>query len=406
MIRAVALAAVSALIGTPAVATAQEFPPIDDRDFALDLYGGNALGSLRMVGMGGAAAAIVEGSAGMSVNPASVGVRPPSSTGTWDWDVHVDWLNPGLGADRDNNGIEDVESGDSVTLSPLFYFGGALLYDRFALGVALTTSTITTETGGTVLEQDLVQARIHIATALWNNQLVVGGGVLAGTFTIQNATAMNGADVDLFSITASALELGAVWMPDDRDLRAGAAVTLPATGSETTVDECADPNDCFGLIVPDRLEVPWSVVAGVGLRLAESRWNRKVPTKWIDEKYVLFAADLHITGAVPDGHGIEAFSRNQLQVSGDRTSISVRAGAEYEWIPGWLRVRGGSYYEPSRFRDPAGDPVPGRVHVTAGVDVRVWEFQLFRWRYRLRLSLTADLASRYGNGGLSVGFWR
>src|SRR5690606_18667226 len=169
------------------------------------------------------------------------------------------------------------------------------------------------------------------------------------------------------------------------DLRAGAAVTLPASGSATTVDECADPNDCFGLIVPDRLEVPWSMVAGVGVRLAESRWNRKVPTKRVDEKYVLLAADVHITGSVPGGHGIEAFSRNQLQVSGDRTSISVRAGAEYEWIPGWLRVRGGSYYEPSRFRDPAGDAVPGRVHVTAGVDVRVWEFQLFRWRYRLRL---------------------
>jgi hypothetical protein len=397
--------ALAAALAAPATAGAQDFPPITDRDFALDLYNGNALGSLQMVGMGGAAVALVQGSAGMSVNPAAVGVRSPTSTGDWDWDVHLDWLNPGLGTDRDNNGIDDVAD-DSITLSPLFYFGGALMYRQFSLGVAVTTSTITSETGGVDLEQDLIQAQVHLAASLWRDQLVAGAGIRAGSFSLQNP-ALDSDDATLFSINATSLEAGAVWKPADLDLRVGAAVTFPASDTETGVENC-DPDDCFGLILPERLEVPWAVVAGVGLRfLAAERWNRKVPgKKWLDEKYLLVAADVVVTGSVDDGHGIEAFSRNQLQVSGDRAVVSVRAGVEYEWIPGRLRLRGGSYYEPGRFRDPAGEVIGGRPHLTSGLDVRFWQFKLWRWRYRLRASLIFDVASRYANGGLSVGFWR
>lgn len=401
MVRALVIGVIAAAVGLPSIAGAQEFPPIADRDFALDLYSGNALGSLQMVGMGGAAVAIVSGSAGMSVNPASVGVRPATSTGKWDWDVHADWLNPGIGTDRDNNGIDDDESAD-VHLSPLFYLGGAVLVNEWAFGAALTSSTVTTVIGGTALDQNATQAQLHVAGALWRDQLVVGAGVRVGALSVHDAGG------ELFSITSTSLEGGAVWKPADRDVRIGAAVTFPASDTETTVAAGCDPMDCNGLIVPARLEVPWSVVAGVGVRLlSKARWNREVPDKkWLDERYLLLAADIKITGSVPDGHGIEAFSRNQLQVSGDRAVVSVRGGAEYEWVPGWLRVRGGSYYEPGRFRDPAGRRLRGRLHLTAGLDLRFWQFQVFSWRYRLRLSLTADLAERYTNGGLSVGFWR
>lgn len=406
MIRLVMLVAAVVAVATPGRARAQDFPPITDRDYALDLYNGNALGSLRMVGMGGAAAALVQGSAGMSVNPASVGVRPPTSVSKWDWDVHADWLNPGLGVDRDNNGIDDVAD-ESVTLSPLIYGGAALLYKEIAIGVAITYSNITSEVGGVDLTQAFAQLQLHLAGRFWRDQLVLGVGVRAGTLTIDNPMD-NAEDPSLFSMSTGSGEAGALWMPANLNLRVGAAVTLPAGESEADPDPACDPNDCLGLILPDRIAVPWSVTVGGAVRLlSKERWNRKVVgKKWLDEEYLLLAADAVITGAVEDGHGVEAFSRNQLQVSGDRTAVSVRAGAEYEWIPGWLRVRAGSYYEPSRFRDPDGDRVPGRVHATAGVDVRVWQFKVWRWKYRLRASLLADLAKRYANGGLSVGFWR
>ena len=91
---AVILAGAAVAIGTaaPAPVRAQAFAPIEDRDFGLDLYAGAALGSVRIVGMGGAAIGTAVGSAGTLVNPAAATVRRTTSKGSWDWDFHVDAL--------------------------------------------------------------------------------------------------------------------------------------------------------------------------------------------------------------------------------------------------------------------------------------------------------------------------
>jgi hypothetical protein len=77
----------------------------------------------------------------------------------------------------------------------------------------------------------------------------------------------------------------------------------------------------------------------------------------------------------------------------------VRGGAEYEWLPGRLRLRAGTYWEPARY-----DDVGGRLHLTFGTELRVVEFRLWG-RRRFELSLTGDVAVRYRNVGLSIGFW-
>jgi hypothetical protein len=125
-----------------------------------------------------------------------------------------------------------------------------------------------------------------------------------------------------------------------------------------------------------------------------------VPTLYRDERSVLLAADLVITGAVPDGYGLEKFGEKELQPSGRSAVVSLRAGAEYEALPGRLRVRGGSYWEPSRFADASG-----RLHGTLGVEVSLFQFRVWRWTYRVRISGTGDLAPRYFNVGASIGFW-
>ena len=69
---------------------------------------------------------------------------------------------------------------------------------------------------------------------------------------------------------------------------------------------------------------------------------------------------------------------------------------------GWnahVRVRGGAYWEPGRFED-----VGGRIHETFGIDLRIGQFHLWGPR-RGRLSLTSDVATRYRNAGISIGFW-
>jgi hypothetical protein len=79
---------------------------------------------------------------------------------------------------------------------------------------------------------------------------------------------------------------------------------------------------------------------------------------------------------------------------------------EGEAIPGYLVLRGGTYYEPSRFRDPAGP----RVHGTFGLDVRipiVWSvFGLLEDDNTFRVGGAIDGALRYFGWGVSAGIWR
>jgi hypothetical protein len=96
-----------AVAAVPAAARAQEFDDITDRDYTLDLHHGALLGSGRIIGMGGTAVATGEGSSGALFNPAAAAVRAATSTRTWDWDFHIDFLSSSIGGDYDNNGVEE-----------------------------------------------------------------------------------------------------------------------------------------------------------------------------------------------------------------------------------------------------------------------------------------------------------
>lgn len=393
-------AVVAAVCGLSAAAPARAdnvdvtaLPMITDRNFAIDVYLGPVLGSGRIVGMGGAAVALAEGSAGNLSNPAAPAVRAATSYETWDWDWHADWLSPQIGSDFDGNGIPTTMKLDSA---PYVTAGIVGNYRQWAL--ALTISSFYQAAGQ--VDATVSIGQVTLARTFLHDQLAVGLGLRAGTLEVDDK--MNNA---LFSIAGSGLEAGAVWKPSWLDLRVGGTVSLPVQGNKIAVDECADPSNCFGFITPDRVVVPWRFAVGGAWRRGPTRWNRTVHSDFRDERALVLAADLVVTGAVKDGYGIEAFGEQHLQRSGAKVVFSPRFGVEYEWKPGWLRIRGGTYYEPGRFEDENGDTVPGRVHATLGADVRIWSFHLWGNLHRVRLSLTSDLAARYGNGGLSIGFW-
>ena len=79
---------------------------------------------------------------------------------------------------------------------------------------------------------------------------------------------------------------------------------------------------------------------------------------------------------------------------GERASLAIRGGVEWEAWPDVLRVRGGTYFEPSR----TGGAY--RPHGTFGLDVRV-PF----WPWDLQVALAGDVARMYTNASLSIGFW-
>jgi hypothetical protein len=204
--------------------------------------------------------------------------------------------------------------------------------------------------------------------------------------------------VELVDAGNWSIETGASWQPREQNLRLGFNLR-PRIRASVDPTAC-DPNNCSGYILPDRVEFPWSAGAGVAYRFGPTPWNRRISDEFRDEVNTIVAADLIVDGPVQNGSGLEAFLEKQLQPSGQSASVSLRLGAEHEWVPGRFRIRGGAYWEPPRF-----DDVQGRLHVTLGLDVRIWSFALWGSNYRLRLSLAGDGARRYGNTALSLGFW-
>jgi hypothetical protein len=392
----------SLLVAVRAARAQEEYPPITDRAYAIDLYRGAVLGSVRIVGMAGATVAQAEGSAGSLANPAAAAIRRTTSTRWWDWDFHLDGLSAAFASDFDNNGARDSNAFASTVAT----FGLAGMMGPWGLAITATTSTtqIGSEDGGAdgeLLEPQGIVGRVSLARSLPDDDHVIGLAVRVGTFAlVRPGPGAGGArDQTLFSISGASLEAGWVWRPYLTDLRVGVSAALPITGKNVEVAAC-DPLDCEGHILPERVNAPWEAAAGIAWRRAGTRWNQPIGGDWRDERSLLVEADVLVSGPVPDGYGLEGFAAGVLQPSGRRTVVSGRLGAEYEWIPGWLRLRGGTYWEPGRF-----EGVGGRLHGTFGLDARLFSFGFWGDRYRVRLSLTGDAAARYGNAGVSVGFW-
>jgi hypothetical protein len=74
-------------------------------------------------------------------------------------------------------------------------------------------------------------------------------------------------------------------------------------------------------------------------------------------------------------------------------------------IPRWLRLRTGTYYEPTRFENVHAGP---RVHGCVGAETKLfpWSvFGLFDPDTHWRLQGAADVAARYFNWSVSIGVW-
>lgn len=122
----------------------------------------------------------------------------------------------------------------------------------------------------------------------------------------------------------------------------------------------------------------------------------------LPRQHWLLSMDAIFVGPSPNAVGIDAFIDQERRRAGQSTTVGVRLGMETEpWLHR-LKVRAGSYLEPSR---NAG--VAPRVHGTVGLD-----FRLFRWDmfglvkpFTTRISATSDVAPRYWDFGVGFGFW-
>ena len=373
-----------------AVPAASADEPITNTDYAIEFYDGVAIGNTQQVGMGGAGAALIVGTSGGLLNPSAPAVRLTTDTDTWSWDYHLDVLSGTYSSDYDNNGQREPGGASLVTVG----LGGR--YHDWAGAITFTgqTSPVDVDTSMMpALDAEALRIRFMAGRYFPSKDFALGIGAQTVTFQLTP----QGQDESLFQVTGAGAIAGATWLPKYRSFRAAVAWESPILGAD--VSSTCDPMNCAGFILPERVASPWRFVAGGALRFAETEWNQLVGGLFRDEPSLTLAADVVIAGPSKDAYGIEAFGKGMLQRAGSHTAFSVRAGAEYEWLPGRLRWRAGAYWEPERY-----EGVGGRVHVTFGVELRVFEFQLWG-RRRGRLSFTGDLAARYRNVAVSVGFW-
>lgn len=381
------LAWVCLLVTAPAAAE----PPITDRDYAIDFYEGTAIGDSRMVGMGGTGLALIPGSAGTLLNASAPAVRQTTDNDHWTWDWHVDYLNGQFSSDFDNNGV----ALDKASGAQLFTIGGGLRVGQWAGAVTVNWQTAPLDDMDLLKAQNL-RGRLAIARWFPSLDMSIGVGVQTIAFRILDGSQ------EMFNIGGGGLIAGATWLPAMENYRVAAALETPIIGGDVSTEVC-DPNACTlgaaTYILPDQVEASSRIGAGAAYRWAETAWNQQVKPTWRDERSVTAAADVWVTGPSKDGHGIEKFAEQELQRSGKHANVGARLGAEAEAIPGRLRIRAGTYWEPARF-----DGVGGRIHGTFGIEGRLFQFQLWGPR-RGRIGITTDIASRYRNIALSIGFW-
>lgn len=117
----------------------------------------------------------------------------------------------------------------------------------------------------------------------------------------------------------------------------------------------------------------------------------------------MVTASLVFAGGTSNAVGIESMLEQRVQRSGEVAVVSPRLGSEVEIFPDWVRVRAGTYLEPTRFRDSRPRP-----HYTGGFDIAlgVWDvLGLWPEDYRWLGRFAFDVARDFSTVGFSIGGW-
>jgi hypothetical protein len=410
--RTLALLSLTAVLAVAPGAWAQEEPPLDPRQERLYVNSGVLLGSTRMVAIGGAYTGIAEGTAGFASNLAALAHRSPQLDRDWDVGITFSLLDLPLasrrGQDLDNDGLPDEAPGSSQLL-----FGLLLQYKEFGLGTFIRSRSVTYCATEACAPEDHIdvsvsQSALAGAVAFGQDEFIVSLG-------IYTASAKLGYKGDDWSYGGTGISLDLLFRPQGRPYRVGIAVRPQVVGGWNQKDDqepvLAGRPIYSGVVSPALLSL------GVSYRFGEGaeRYNRLspaarrqliasgAPNVAPEESPDAPAGSFLVSGQVDLISSVEnavalrsAAEFTEPDVVGRTVLIQPHLGAEHDTWPGRVRTRLGVFIEPSSFEGQ----VP-RPHLTGGFEVF-----LFRYWEDWAVSASFDLARRYANVGLSVGFWR
>lgn len=358
-------------------------PPILNNNYNLDLRQGPVLGSARQVALGGAYIGVAEGMTSLSSNPAGVAFRLERSTTTFDWDWTAGTSNL-KSNDFDNNG----QSPPDYKSHRIRSLGLMAQYGPWGVGI-LNSGEVLSLQGRPGGDEEYVLSVTSVALGrqFLDRELTIGVGLRA-TMTKLRTQPFN---TSLGKLSGTGWDVGAVWNPGRGPLRIGAAYTSSISSHQSLDNSGGTPVMVNGLIIPQQAILP--ATFGVGMSYAVDSAPFWPAHKW------LVAADLLFTAKSTNAVGVESVLAQRFQPVGTQDTVSVRIGSELEVMPGRLRFRLGTYYEPSNY-----EGVSSRTHLTGGFEVRMFHTSLFG-EYDWGLTGTVDSARDYLNVLVAVGFW-
>ncbi len=329
--------------GSPATTTAP--PSLCRNGFSIDLYQGPVLAPSRVIALGGAFAALASGVDGLGQNAASAGVRTPNSFNRLDYDLSLSVSLPGAfgKTDFDNRGTAGLNS------TAFFYTAGAQVqwdtwgvavlgdFQRYSLAPAAGSSLPPAAVG-------IARLRVAAGALALGNQVTVGAGLRALRLTVEalpSGTNVNHIVLpdgeNLLSMVGLAPEVGVVIHPDELPWRVGLSYRAPvtATGSpDARVETGPDGlRRAAGLVLPERVRLPWEVEAGVAL----SAGPRPLNPHWIDPREHEALARRRILEERREREGVRALElaaiadpevRERRRATDEATERYVRADEE------------------------------------------------------------------------------
>ncbi|MBI3185135.1 MAG: hypothetical protein HYZ28_23615 [Myxococcales bacterium] len=409
------------LLGTaPASAQSSDSPLRSERLYLHN--SGVLLGSTRVISLGGAYVGVAEGVSGFASNLAALAHRSPRLDRSWDVGLSFSYLDLPLGSPRQRD-LDNDGFGDNALASRQLLGGVLLQYKRFGVGWYFrSTSLWHCALGGLPECPTGENIAIHYghntlaaAVALGRDDFIIGLGLFGAEATFSH----HGEDR---RYAETGVELDALYRPHGLNYRVGMSVKPQVAGfyrARPNEDATLAGRPLYAAVVsPAVLSLGGSVRLGEGA----SNYNRLSPAArrdiaerfgepWLPPQQPLevpvgpwlLTAQVDLISATEATVALHSFidldvatgKVEPTQVGRD-TYLSPRVGAEHDTLPGRLRTRLGSYVEPSPYVG-----VDARPHLTAGMELFVFEY-FEKWA----LSASADIAPRYYNVGLSVGFFR
>lgn len=387
----------------PSMSLAAEPRPV------FDISRGPLNASSRIVGLGGAYTGLGEGIDGYFRNPASLANRYAQSTNYFDYDILLDYVIDAKAVDIDNDDNRHVDGGTFTEAN----LGFSLNFGHFGAGVVFVPSTYSLTEGDFTLRATRFDLLAGGAFAFKDGEWIAGVGFGLRGLTLETETRA-GTPLQSVSYISAAADLGLLWRSPKIPLRLGLAARIPVSVGRSIE---ALPETMLGRALPGGVNFPWRIAVGGAFMysLGDRVFNRPIRgAQWCndlemtDRRYIMVTADIVVDGPTsgPGGAGagsavnLEGWVSGSPRTSGDYATLSWHVGVEAEVAHDRLRLRVGAYSEPSRINDDVWGRI-GRVHWTGGAEVRLFDL----WIFRLKASVTFDIANRWKNIVLGIGFW-